>query len=124
MILFSSLQNAVLPFFKKTNIETTKKKNLYKYHIYNLGKKKKKKKSSRKDLPSRSTVRSDSREDKALHSVGAIRHVTMITASRFGETTSACERDGGERKTQAARDVNSFWAEGRQQEGRGQMIWP
>lgn len=38
----------------------------------------------------------------------------------LGATRSAAEGRGKSR----ARDGNDFWAEGRQQEGRGQMIWP
>lgn len=68
MELFSSLQNAVLPFKKiirkqnNNQHRNKEKKNLYKYHIYNLAKPN----SSRKDLPSRLGVTA---EDKALHSV-------------------------------------------------------
>lgn len=50
MVLFSSLQNAVLPFKKNRN----NNKNLYKYHMYNNSGKKKKKK---KDLQKRSSLR-------------------------------------------------------------------
>lgn len=65
---FSECSLALL--FLKKNIEKTPK-NSYKYHIYNSekkkGEKKEKEKTCRKDFPSGSRIRSDSREDKALH---------------------------------------------------------
>jgi len=57
-----------------------------------------------------------------LHSVGAIHPVTTEQLLGLGVTSSARER--GREENWAARDKGGFRAEGRQQESRGQTIWP
>lgn len=79
---------------------TKKKKNLYKYHIYNLGKKikrkKKRKKNPEKLIPP--GAGSDSREDKALHSVGATHHVIGLGVPRSAREQKGEENSGSTRR--------------------------